>query len=79
MIFIIINIIIFLNIITLILETNKQYLNIYRKLNYFYVFFYLFKLIIKIIALGFVMQSNTYLRETWNMLDFFVALSTNII
>ena len=64
MIFIIINIIIFLNTITLILETNKKYLNIYRKLNYFYVFFYLFKSIIKIIALGFVLPSNTYLRET---------------
>jgi hypothetical protein len=75
----IINIIIFLNTITLILETNKKYLNIYRKLNYFYVFFYLFKPIIKIFALGFVMPSNTYLRETWNLLDFFVALSTNII
>ena len=75
---IIVNIIIFLNTITLILETNKKYRNIYRKFNYFFAFFYITESIIKIIALGFVLSSNTYLRDPWNCLDFFVAVSANV-
>jgi len=39
------------------------------------IFTYLFLLefIIKLIALGFIMDRDSYLRESWNQLDFFIV------
>ena len=37
---------------------------------------YLFEFLIKIIAMGFITEKNTYLREGWNLIDFAVVLST---
>ena len=31
--------------------------------------------LLKILALGFVIPKRSYLRETWNFIDFFVVLS----
>jgi hypothetical protein len=32
--------------------------------------------IIKTIAYGFIMDKNSYLRETWNVLDFFIVVTS---
>ena len=32
--------------------------------------------VVKIISLGFVIERGTYLRDSWNMLDFFIVVST---
>lgn len=33
-------------------------------------------MIIKIISMGFIMDEGSYLRETWNQLDFFIVISS---
>jgi len=35
---------------------------------------YTFEMILKIIAMGFFMETNSYLRDTWNILDFIVVM-----
>jgi voltage-dependent calcium channel L type alpha-1D len=34
---------------------------------------FLFECIVKILAMGFIFHSNSYMRDTWNWLDFFVV------
>ena len=34
---------------------------------------FIFEMIVKVIALGFVMDMNTYLRDSWNKLDFTIV------
>ena len=45
-----------------------------------FVFNYLFILefVLKVIALGFAMDEGSYLRDSWNRLDFFIV-STSIV
>ena len=45
-----------------------------------YVFNYLFNLecVLKVIALGFAMDDGSYLRDSWNKLDFFIVVTSNI-
>jgi len=42
----------------------------------FLLVFYSFEMVIKIIALGFVLNKNSYLRNNWNILDFLVVVSS---
>ena len=44
------------------------------------VFTYLFMLefVVKLIALGLIMDDGSYLRESWNQLDFFIVMSSII-
>lgn len=37
---------------------------------------FLIEMVVKVIALGFVMDTNSYLRDSWNRLDFIVVLSS---
>ena len=37
---------------------------------------FIFEMIIKIISLGFFMDTGSYLRETWNILDFFIVVTS---
>ena len=39
-------------------------------LNYVINFVFIFEMVIKIIALGFIMYSGSCLRENWNIMDF---------
>ena len=39
-----------------------------------YLCLYTFEMILKIIAMGFFMETNSYLRDTWNILDFIVVM-----
>ena len=38
-----------------------------------YLIVYSMEMILKIIAMGFFMETNSYLRDPWNILDFFVV------
>ena len=42
--------------------------------NYF-LFFYTIECILKIFAFGFVMHDDSYLRDSWNILDFVIILT----
>lgn len=42
--------------------------------NFGFSVIFLFEAIFKIIAMGFVISKHSYLRDTWNWLDFFVVL-----
>jgi len=37
---------------------------------------FLFECISKNVALGFIMEEGSYLRESWNQLDFFIVVSS---
>ena len=43
-----------------------------------FTFLFLLELLFKVVALGFVMDERSYLRESWNILDFFIV-STSMI
>ena len=45
-----------------------------------YIFNYLFNIecILKVVALGFTMDEGSYLRDSWNKLDFFIVVTSNI-
>jgi len=38
-----------------------------------FLIIYTIEMILKVIALGFCMQQNSYLRDPWNVLDFIVV------
>jgi len=46
--------------------------------DYFFTAIFAVESLIKSIALGFVMDKGTYLRESWNKLDFFIVLTSLI-
>ena len=43
--------------------------------NKAFTMIYAVEALLKILALGFVIPKRSYLRETWNFIDFFVVLS----
>jgi hypothetical protein len=45
-------------------------------INLFLNFAFLFECVVKITALGFVMDNGSYLRETWNQLDLFIVVTS---
>jgi len=45
-------------------------------LDLFFTFFFLFEAIVKCISLGFVQDKGSYLRESWNQLDFFIVVAS---
>ena len=42
------------------------------------IFTYLFMLefLFKLVALGLIMENGSYLRESWNILDFFIVMTS---
>ena len=71
----IINIIIIINCIFLIFETINvlQKTTIYS--NYIFVSLFCLEAILKIIAYGFILDQNTYLRDPWNWIDFIIVVA----
>lgn len=51
-----------------IITNNDIYIDL------FFLIVYTLEMILKIIALGFFMNSNSYLRDSWNVLDFIVVV-----
>lgn len=45
-----------------------------RDFDVFFTFFFLFEAIVKWISIGFVQDKGSYLRDNWNMLDFFIVI-----
>ena len=71
--------IILANCITLCMDSNapgfeetKLYSNL-QILNYIFIAAFTIEMVIKVIALGFVVGQHTYLRNGWNILDFTVV------
>ena len=52
-------------------------LQLNRRLEYFNIVFtgvFTFELVIKVMAMGFVLHKNAYMRDPWNWLDFIVVI-----
>ncbi|CAD8085427.1 unnamed protein product [Paramecium sonneborni] len=47
-------------------------------IDIFFAVFFGVEMFMKIIAFGFVQQENSYLRESWNILDFFIVIASFI-
>ena len=47
-------------------------------LDTFFTFFFAFEALLKIVALGFIQDEGSYLRESWNQLDFFIVCASLI-
>ena len=55
---------------------NKQLIRVLSYLSYVFASIYLFEAVAKIIAFGFVIGKNTYLRSPQNVFDFVIVLSS---
>lgn len=72
-------IIVLANCITILIDNSSDGENsIITKFENFFFAFYLFELSIKIIAQGLIFGPLSYLRDGWNVLDFFI-ISTTIL
>lgn len=54
---------------SVVLKTSEQLDNVF---NYLFIF----ECLLKILALGFVMDEGSYLRDSWNKLDFFIVVTS---
>lgn len=69
-----------LNSIVLVIDTYRDQINSENLdyalliLNYFFTILFTIEALFKSIAFGFVIDKNSYLRETWNQLDFIIVL-----
>ena len=43
-----------------------------------FTYFFMIEFVFKLVALGFVMDNGSYLRESWNQLDFFIVVTSLI-
>lgn len=55
-------------------DSLTSYNNVLDILNEIFTFIFLAESIIKILAMGFIMHSNSYMRDGWNILDFFIVI-----
>lgn len=55
-------------------ENDADYVSISDLIDYTFTAFFTFESVFKIISLGFVMESNSYLRESWSILDFIIVI-----
>ena len=55
-------------------DSLTTYNQIIDKMNMIFTLIYTGEAILKIIALGFVLQKNSYLREAWNCIDLIVVI-----
>ena len=65
--------IIILNTIFILISDPKDNNNIANKTDEYFLYWYTLECILKIIAYGFVLTENAYLKDYWNCLDFFVV------
>jgi hypothetical protein len=72
-----------LNSIILAMQDYKDEFNMYNLGNYIskisddiFSYIFLFEAIFKIIAMGFIIDEGSYLRDAWNWLDFFVVCTS---
>ena len=48
---------------------------IYNAIDEYFLYFYTVEMFIKIFSLGFILNNDSYLRDSWNALDFFIIIS----
>lgn len=70
-----IHILIILNSIFLIFETIERLERVGVISNYIFTAIFTIECLMQIIALGFIMDDNAYLRDPWNWLDFIVVIT----
>ena len=58
------------------LHPNSTAESISYWLNFFFTIAFALEALLKVIALGFVTEPGSYLRDTWNQLDFFIVVSS---
>jgi len=46
--------------------------------DYFFTVVFALESLIKSIALGFMIDKGTYIRDTWSQLDFFIVVTSTI-
>lgn len=57
-------------------EKESMYFVISNNVDKFFNFAFIIEMVIKLIALGLCMDQGSYLRESWNQLDFFIVISS---
>ena len=72
---IIIDLLIIINSIFLVFETIKRFLNLSQILNTLFTLIFTIEGLLKIISFGFILDENSYLRDPWNWIDFFVIIT----
>jgi len=61
-------------------ENDKSSMNeVAEKIEYYFLAIFLFELVVKIIAMGFVLHPKSYLRSGWNFVDFVVVITGLVI
>ena len=55
-------------------DSLTSYNNVLNILNQIFTFIFLAESIIKILAMGFIMHKNSYMRDGWNIVDFFIVV-----
>ena len=58
------------------LDNDHQLVLINYYSNYIFNYLFIFEFILKSIALGFVMDEGSYLRDSWNGMDFFIVVTS---
>lgn len=71
---IIIFVLIIISNISLVINTYDQELLIIKYINYFVSLFFTIECLMKIIVQGLIIEKTTYLRESWNQLDFIAVV-----
>ena len=66
--------IILLNTLFLALDQEVNIVTKYNEqIDFTFLIIYTFEMVLKIVALGFIMNTNSYIRDPWNILDFTVV------
>lgn len=59
-------------------EEEHQLVTISEDLDYYFNILFIVEMLLKILALGFAMDDGSYLRDSWNRLDFFIVMTSII-
>lgn len=71
----IILVVIVVNSLVLALDNEVYIITKYAEdIDFIFLIIYTIEMILKIIAMGFFMRAHSYLRDTWNVLDFLVVI-----
>ena len=57
-------------------EEGSMILKVSEKLDLVFNYLFIMECILKVIALGFAMDDGSYLRDSWNGLDFFIVVTS---
>jgi len=67
--------VILVNCIFLALDKEVEYItNNNEMIDFIFLQIYTMEMVLKIIAMGFFMRAHSYLRDSWNILDFMVVI-----